>query len=156
MDLANIKSGQAFIKHEPTDEGYSSIQNPVVRAQINYKLATELNGIIASPITGVQKIRKVLHQFSLDIPAVYDLDHEGDEAVIEMDQFGVVTDYIEMPQFNKEPVEKFFLYLLYYLNDTGSYDFYVELTDYAGIQAILAETDISEHEGLASNVSDKK
>mgnify|MGYP003342905163 CR=1 FL=1 len=77
--LEGIEAGQAFEKHETPTDGSISISNPKVRAEINYRLDGELDDIFLSPESGIQKVRKVLHRFSLDMPALYDADVEGDE-----------------------------------------------------------------------------
>jgi hypothetical protein len=136
--MHNIETGQAVIKHETPKDNSISIDNPEVRAKINFRMGNELNDIILSPVIGVQKVRKVLNMHGLDIPALYELDPEGDEVVLEMNQFGKVYDQYDMPQFEDDE-EIFYLYLLYYLNDDGSYDFYAELTDEAGIERIMRE-----------------
>jgi hypothetical protein len=151
--MNSIETGQAIVKHETPTDSTSSISNPKIRAEINYRLGNELNEIILSPIMGVQKIRKVLNRFSLDIPALYDLEPEGDEVVIEMDQFGKVKDAYDMPQLNHTENETlYYLYLLYYLTDHGHYDFYVELTDEEGIEEIMKADDELEEESSEDDV----
>lgn len=144
--MHNIEIGQAIIKHEPTGEASVGISNPKVRAEINYRLNNELNDNILTPVAGVQKIRKVLHQFGFDIPALYDLEPDGDEVVLEMDQYGKVQDSYDMPQINHNSDSLYYLYLLYCLNDNGSYDFYAELTNHEGIEHIFEEDDGLESE----------
>ena len=86
-EFHNIESGQAFEKHETPTDGSISISNPRVRAEINYRLDGELDDIFLSPESGIQRVRKVLHRFSLDMPALYDADAEGDaEAEAEQDE----------------------------------------------------------------------
>jgi hypothetical protein len=97
-EFHNIESGQAFEKHETPTDGSISISNPRVRAEINYRLDGELDDIFLSPESGIQRVRKVLHRFSLDMPALYDADAEGDEIVIRLDQFGRVIDFTNLYQ----------------------------------------------------------
>lgn len=139
--MHNIVTGQAIIKHETTDESSVGISNPKIRAEINYRLGNELNDVILTPVIGIQKIRKVLHRYSLDIPALYELEPEGDEVVLEMNQFGEVHDFYALPQLDDYSGELYYLYVLYYLTDNGDYDFYAELTDEAGIERIFQEDD---------------
>ena len=87
-ELNNIENGQAIQAHEPTGEASLALTNPKVRMEINYRLVNELYEPFLSPEAGIQRIRKVLHRYSLDLPALYDADPEGDEIVIEVDQFG--------------------------------------------------------------------
>ena len=76
-----------------------SISDPQVRDTINQHLNHELTDLILSPQSGIQKIRRVLQLSGLDMPAIYEVETEGDELVFEVGQY--------------------FLYLIYYLADDG-------------------------------------
>jgi hypothetical protein len=143
-EFHNIESGQAFEKHETPTDGSISISNPRVRAEINYRLDGELDDIFLSPESGIQRVRKVLHRFSLDMPALYDADAEGDEIVIRLDQFGRVIDFTNLIPNKVEEI--FYLYLIYYLTDDGRYDFYAELTDEEGLNEIMSDEEEDEEE----------
>jgi len=143
-EFHNIESGQAFEKHETPTDGSISISNPRVRAEINYRLDGELDDIFLSPESGIQRIRKVLHRFSLDMPALYDADAEGDEIVIRLDQFGRVIDFTNLIPNKVEEI--FYLYLIYYLTDDGRYEFYAELTDEEGLNEIMSDEEEDEEE----------
>ena len=137
-ELNNIEPGQAFEKHETPTDGSISISNPKIRAEINYRLEGELDDIFLSPESGIQKVRKVLHRFSLDMPALYDADVEGDEIVIQLDQFGKVIDFTHLIPNKVEEV--FYLYLIYYLTDDGYYDFYAEMANDDRVDSLLSDT----------------
>ncbi len=62
-----------------------SITDPQVREKINQNLNHELTDLILSPESGVQKIRKVLMSFGLDMPALYGAEPEGDELVLDIE-----------------------------------------------------------------------
>ena len=143
-EFHNIESGQAFEKHETPTDGSISISNPRVRAEINYRLDGELDDIFLSPESGIQRVRKVLHRFSLDMPALYDADAEGDEIVIRLDQFGRVIDFTNL--ISNKVEEIFYLYLIYYLTDDGRYEFYAELTDEEGLNEIMSDEEEDEEE----------
>jgi hypothetical protein len=143
-EFHNIETGQAFEKHETPTDGSISISNPRVRAEINYRLDGELDDIFLSPESGIQRIRKVLHRFSLDMPALYDADAEGDEIVIRLDQFGHVIDFTNLIPNKAEEI--FYLYLIYYLTDDGRYEFYAELTDEEGLNEIMSDEEEDEEE----------
>ena len=143
-EFHNIESGQAFEKHETPTDGSISISNPRVKAEINYRLDGELDDIFLSPESGIQRIRKVLHRFSLDMPALYDADAEGDEIVIRLDQFGRVIDFTYLIPNKVEEI--FYLYLIYYLTDDGRYEFYAELTDEEGLNEIMSDEEEDEEE----------
>jgi hypothetical protein len=116
QELDNIETSQAEKAHEPTGEGSSAILNPKVRMEVNFRLVNELYQPFLSPEGGIQAIRKVLHRYGFDLPALYDADPEGDEIVFEIDQFGL------------EDLESN-IYILYYLTDEGHYEFYAEVGD---------------------------
>jgi hypothetical protein len=94
--------------------------------EVNSQLETELQETILSPESGIQKIRKVLGMFEMDMPALYDVNPEGEEMV-----FGIEGSY---------------LYIIYALTDDGRYDFYAELTDEEGLSEILSDEGEDEEE----------
>ena len=125
-ELTSIESGQAIEAHEPTGEGSSAIDNPKIRMEINYRLTNELYSPFLSPEGGIQAIRKVLHRFGFDMPALYDADPEGDELVIELNQFG------------QEDLASN-IYILYYLSDEGHYEFFAEVGDDERMDELMDE-----------------
>ena len=109
-----------------------SITDPQVRDTINQRLNHDLTDLIFAPESGIQKIRKVLMSFGLDMPALYDAEPEGDELILD----------IESMSGN----EQFYLYLIYYLADDGRYDFYAELTDDEGLNELMSDEEEDEEE----------
>lgn len=126
LNLDAIDDSQAEDAHEPTGEASSQITNPRIRMEINYRFTNELYQPYLSPEGGIQAIRKVLHRYGFDMPALYDADPEGDEIVFEVDQFG---------QENLSTN----LYILYYLTDEGHYEFFAEVGDDARMDELMAE-----------------
>ena len=55
---------------------------PILRSEINQQLVQELEDVITSPNLGFQKIRKVLYRYGLDLPALYDINDDGDELAL--------------------------------------------------------------------------
>lgn len=144
QELHNIEVGQAFIAHEPTEKASISVGNPDVVTQINVQLLKELNGSIASASEGIQKIRKILHRYSFDMPALYDVDQEGDEVIFDLKQFGQphgptifgdTNTGTEVVDMNPDA----YLYVLYYLADEGYYEFYAEVTNEEGLNELLSD-----------------
>jgi len=133
MELAGIEPSQAEDAHEPTGEGKTSIDNPKIRMEANYRLTNELYTPFLSPEGGIQAIRKVLHRFGFDMPALYDANPEGDEIVFELDQYGL-GDY----ETN--------IYILYYLTDEGHYEFYAEIGDDERMDELMSDEEIDEEE----------
>lgn len=127
-ELASVEDGQAIEAHEPTGEASSSVDNPKVRMEANILLANGLNDTFVSPEAGIQAIRKVLHRFGFDLPALYDADPEGDEVVIEIDQYGVSSEEYQ-----------YSIYILYYLTDEGSYEFFAELGDDNRMEELISD-----------------
>jgi hypothetical protein len=126
LDLSGVEDGQAEKAHEPTGEASSQITNPKLRMEINYRLTNELYGPFLSPEGGIQSIRKVLHRYGFDMPALYDADPEGDEIAFEIEQFG---------QDNLATN----IYILYYLTDEGHYEFFAEVGDDARMDELMTE-----------------
>jgi hypothetical protein len=108
------------------------ITDPQVREKINQRLNHELTDLILSPESGIQKVRKVLMSFGLDMPALYDADPDGDELILDIESMS--------------GDEQFYLYLIYYLADDGRYDFYAELTDDEGLNEIMSDEEEDEEE----------
>ena len=125
--IATTDSGQAIDTLTPNGLGATSIANPRVRADINLRLSRELVQV-RSPYAGIQIVRKVLGRHALDIPTLYDLNPQEDELTIELNQFG-----------NELSVEQYSIYILYYLAEDGTYDFYAEAIDNDSLDEILAD-----------------
>jgi hypothetical protein len=96
-------------------------------SNINADLDLELSGIILSPESGIQKIRRVLADYSIEMPAFYDLDVEGNEIIYD------ISDDVH-------------LYIIYTLEDNGRYEFYSEITDNDGLEEILSDEDEEDEE----------
>lgn len=126
LNLSGVEDAQAEKAHEPTGEASSQITNPKIRMEINYRLTNELYGAFLSPEGGIQAIRKVLHRYGFDMPALYDADPEGDEIAFEIEQFG---------QDNLATN----IYILYYLTDEGHYEFFAEVGDDARMDELMTE-----------------
>jgi hypothetical protein len=125
-ELTSIEANQAADAHEPTGEASSAVTNPKIRMEINYRLANELYEPYLSPEGGIQAIRKVLHRYGFDMPALYEADPEGDEIVFEIEQFG---------QSNLTTN----IYILYYLTDEGHYEFFAEIGDETRMDELMSE-----------------
>jgi hypothetical protein len=121
-----IVASQAIDAHEPSGEDSISALNPNVITEVNFRLRNELNEILLTADQGIQKIRKTLHRYGFDLPAIYEADREGDELVIELNQFGF--DDIETN-----------IYILYYMNDKGVYEFYAEIGDDERMDELLSD-----------------
>ena len=140
-EFYSIETGQAIEAHEPKPDQASSVLNPEIVSKINVQLNTELNEKSLSAQSGIQKIRKVLHSYSLDFPTMYDINPEGDEIVFETNQFGKA--YGPTPtstDMTQEEDDGVFVYVLYYLTDEGYYEFYAEVSsDYDRIEELIED-----------------
>ena len=96
--------------------------------RVNSQLKMELKDVILSPQIGFLKIRKVLRDSNMELPALYTVEPEGDEIVLDV----IGTDLL--------------LYVLYYQTDDGNYDFYAELNDIDGIEDIISKDEELEKE----------
>lgn len=96
---------------------------------INKQLSKELSSTILSPQIGFYKIRKVLRSFGYEIPSSYEIETDGDEVVLDI----IGTDSL--------------LYVLYYISDDGSYDFYALIEDEEGLEELIsADEDLEEED----------
>jgi hypothetical protein len=105
------------------------VVDSVVIDKINSGFEEELTEKVLTPETGFQRIRKILFRFRMDIPAIYDLDSEGDELVLDVTPL-------------TEPIDDFSdyaLYVIYAPTEDGYYEFYAELTDNDGIEDLLSQ-----------------
>lgn len=132
-ELTGIDASQAQDAHEPTGEGKTSVDNPKIRMEVNYRLVNELYSPFLSPEGGIQAIRKVLHRFGFDMPALYDADPEGDEIIFELDQYGI-------GEYETN------IYILYYLTDEGHYEFYAEIGDDERMDELMSDEELDEEE----------
>ena len=121
----NFKQYLAEQESDQEVENMASIDSNIID-EVNTQLENQLQETILSPESGIQKIRKVLSMFDMDMPALYDIDPEGEEMV-----FGIDGSY---------------LYIIYALTDDGRYDFYAELTDEEGLGEILSDEGEDEEE----------
>jgi hypothetical protein len=90
--------------------------------EVNQLLETELDKPFVSPQSGVLAIRKVLQYFSTSMPALYDIDPEGDEVTYDLDN-GLS------------------IYLIYSPTDEGYYEFYAEVGDEERMNELMSEED---------------
>jgi len=102
---------------------------------INHSLLVKLGQFFMSPEAGIQEIRKVLFQLGYDMPAIYDLDTEGDEFVLEINELD-----------ENEESERLNLYVIYYLTDDDVYEFFAEVVDDATLDEIIADEEDEEEE----------
>jgi len=152
-ELANIEVGQAIDAHETTDKESSAMETPKVFMDINHRFIVELNDMILSPEQGIQKIRKVLHRFGLDMPALYEANPMGDEIIIAVKQFGephgitIRGEITTGPDVvNSDPDG--YLYFVYFLEDNGQYEFHAEILTEMGLQQLLSDEEIEEIEEI--------
>ena len=90
--------------------------------EVNQLLETELDKPFVSPQSGILAIRKVLQILSMEMPALYDANPEGDEVVYDLDN-GLL------------------IYLIYSPTDDGYYEFYAEVGDEERMNELMSEED---------------
>ena len=95
--------------------------------QINDFLFALGESPVASPEMALSEVRETLGRFGVTIPAMYDLDTEGQEFIINLS-------------------DVYFLYFAYSLDDDGTYAFHAEVTDQDGIDEILSIEDDEDEE----------
>ena len=97
------------------------------QTEINNRLNRDLNDVLLSPESGLQRIRKVLALYGHDMPALYDADSDGDEVILDLeDDLGV--------------------YIIYYLTDDDNYEFYAEVGKESRMEELLSDGEDKEEE----------
>lgn len=117
---------KSFLTEEIVEESTEqpSVDSSAV-SRINGVLFADLDSPFLTPQAGFEQIRKILMMYGVDMPAVFDIDPEGDEVVLDIGAYST-------PNMG-------LLYILYSLSDEGYYEFYAEVTDDAGIEKLLAD-----------------
>lgn len=133
-----VEDGQAVSAHsaENMTSSASSIYNPKLLNICNRQLAADLsknnrslpNNSILSPEIGFERIGKILSTYAINLPAILDLGQESAEEVFEVEQFGVPYGPLPSGEYgtNREPL---YLYVYYFLNDDGFYEFFAQIVD---------------------------
>ena len=93
---------------------------------LNKRLNYDTDEKFMSPESGIQRIRRVLHLYGYDLPALYDADPEGEEIVVDLDRIS--------------------LYLLYNLTDDNRYEFYAEIGDDERMEELMSDEEFDEEE----------
>lgn len=142
-EVYDIESGQAMAAHEKSahSPSGSGVENARVRNEINSKLSKILddhnrslpNNCILSPEAGFERISKILNSHGISLPAILNLDGEEGEEVFEINQFG--TPYGPLPSGQSGEVRSnFYLYVYYFLNESGYYEFFAQIVDEEELQ----------------------
>lgn len=145
-ELNNIEAGQAIEAHEPSGEASSSVVNPATLIQVNQFLDIQFREKVLTAEDGISRIRKSLHRFGFDLPALYEADPEGDEVVFDLQQFGVPTGPTPTDTNVQPPNIDTYLYVIYYLTDDGYYDFLARVTDEEGLNELLSSDEEDEED----------
>jgi hypothetical protein len=116
-ELADPMVSQVIVSDEPTD---NSVGNSV--DSINDRLEEIQNTPFESISDGLSEITKVLFDYGINMNQVDDIEEEGDEFFVDLDE----TNY---------------LYVVYAQNDDGLYDFYAEVVDEDQLEEILEDED---------------
>lgn len=108
------------------DQGEMESEESEDLSQVNFRLADELDDTFISPESGILAIRKVLEKFDLELSALYGVNPEGEEIVIDIGETS--------------------LYILYNPTDDGRYEFYAEIGDEERMEELLSDEEIDEEE----------
>lgn len=155
VESIDVEPGQAMNAHETDSHGSNSVsvENSKIRAEINRKLAVILDkdnrsvpaNNILSPEIGFERIRKILHTHAIDLPAILNLDPEVGEEVFQVNQFG--TPYGPLPSGQYGEIRSpYYLYVYYFLNDDGYYDFFAQIVDENELEGYVSITGDEEDE----------
>jgi len=109
------------------DVPFDVVGTDLAQTEINNRLDRDLNDVLLTPESGLQRIRKVLSAYGYDMPALYDADPDGDEVVLDLeDNLGV--------------------YIIYYLTDDDNYEFYAEVGNESRMEELLSDGEDKEEE----------
>ena len=125
-ELANAEMdySQPIVKK---DVPFDVVGTDLAQTEINNRLDRDLNDVLLTPESGLQRIRKVLSAYGYDMPALYDADPDGDEVVLDLeDNLGV--------------------YIIYYLTDDDNYEFYAEVGNESRMEELLSDGEDKEEE----------
>ena len=100
--------------------------HPVDLSQVNFRLADDLDKNFLSPESGITAIRKVLEKFELELPALYGVNPEGEELIVDLDATR--------------------LYILYSPTDDNEYEFYAEIGDDDRMEELMSDEGENEEE----------
>lgn len=117
---------KSFLTEEIAEESTvtTAVDSDAV-SRVNDVLYADLDSPFLTPQAGFEQIRKILMMYGVDMPAVFDIDPEGDEVVLDINTYSTTPLGL--------------LYILYSLSEEGYYEFYAEITDDAGIEKLLAD-----------------
>tara|TARA_R110000868_G_scaffold282823_1_gene543117 strand:- start:403 stop:804 length:402 start_codon:yes stop_codon:yes gene_type:complete len=97
------------------------------QTEINNRLDRDLNDLLLSPESGLQRIRKVMASYGYEMPALYDADPDGDEVILDLE-------------------EDLSVYIIYYLTDDDNYEFYAEVGNESRMEELLSDGEDKEEE----------
>lgn len=111
------------------NEGETAGEMPAVDSSIimniNRALEDSLSDNVLTPQTGFQRVRKTLFRYRLDMPAVFELNPDDDEMVLQIHD-------LEMKSTTN-------LYVIYSRNEDGYFEFYAEVGDSERMQKLLSD-----------------
>lgn len=111
------------------NEGETAGEMPAVDSSIimniNRALEDSLSDNVLTPQTGFQRVRKTLFRYRLDMPAVFELNPDDDEMVLQIHD-------LEMKSSTN-------LYVIYSRNEDGYFEFYAEVGDSERMQKLLSD-----------------
>lgn len=108
------------------DQGEMESEESEDLSQVNFRLADELDDTFISPESGILAIRKVLEKFDLELSALYGVNPEGEELIVDLDATR--------------------LYILYSPTDDNEYEFYAEIGDDERMEELLSDEGENEEE----------
>ena len=132
---------------------------------INSKLASVLGAKYATSYIALQKIRKLLATYGIDMPAKNTVMHpDGDEDVFRISQYGKVFGQNLDGTIDKDPMttisvrpksQPLYLYFAYSVADDGFVEAYAEICNEKDLHNIM-NTDDEENDDLAEEFEEKR
>jgi len=87
--------------------------------EINEEINNNIEGVVLTPQSAMQRVRNVLEKYSIDLPIVFDMDEDGDEYAFKVDDH--------------------YLYFIYGKLENGFYEAYSEIADEARLMELLED-----------------
>lgn len=112
-----------YLKEMPVLQAIESSEVPGdIHQALNDRFYIDLDDLVLTPEVGIQKVRSILYTYGIEIPIIFDIDSEADEIVIGL----------------KDNLN---LYIIYYLTDSGMFDFHAEVVNDEELDELLEDVD---------------
>jgi len=103
----------------------------------NAAIAEVTDQVFANPYSALERVRKVLNIFSINLPAYRFMEGETGNTVFDINQYGIQSGIDSNGEKIVTPDADLFLYFEYQLNTEGLYEVFGEIVDQDNLQDLL-------------------